>query len=67
MVSQFIYSNLRQISKMFGYLVAKSTVDQKQEIGRRKMSCYSQIHWQQRQVIADRLSEEGYTKTKNQK
>ena len=41
---------------MFGYLVAKSTTDQKQEIGRRKMSCYSQIYWQQREIITDRLT-----------
>lgn len=39
---------------MFGYLVAKSTIDQKQEIGRRKMSCYSQIYWQQREIITDK-------------
>lgn len=41
---------------MFGYLVAKPTIDQKEEIGRRKMSCYSQMHWQQCEVIADRLT-----------
>lgn len=54
MVSQFIYSNLRQLSKMFGHLFAKPTMDQKQEIGRRKMSCHSQTHWQQCRVIADK-------------
>lgn len=36
---------------LFGYLVAKPTIDQKQEIGWRKTSCYSQIHWQQCEVI----------------
>lgn len=41
---------------MFGYLVAKLTVDQKQEIGRRKMSCCSQMHWHQCEVMADRLT-----------
>lgn len=54
MILQAIYSNFRQISTMFGYLVAKPTIDQKQEIGRRMMSCYSQMHWQQCEVIADR-------------
>lgn len=56
MISQSIYSNFRQISTMFGYLVAKPTIDQKEEIGRRRMSCYSQMHWQQCEVIADRLT-----------
>lgn len=56
MILQAIYANFRQISTMFGYLVAKSTIDQKQEIGRRMMSCYSQMHWQQCEIIADRLT-----------
>lgn len=51
-----IYSNFREISKMCGHLVAKPTIDQKQEIGRREMSCYSQSHWQQYEVIADRVT-----------
>lgn len=56
-IPQSIYSNFRQISTTFGYLVAKPTIDEKQEIGRRMMSCYSQMHWQQCEVIADRLTE----------
>lgn len=56
MILQSIYSNFRQISTVFGYLVAKPTIDQKQEVGRRMMSCYSQMHWQQCEVIADRLT-----------
>lgn len=55
MILQSIYSNFRQISTVFGYLVAKPTIDQKQEIGR-MMSCYSQMHWQQCEVIADKLT-----------
>lgn len=43
--------------------MAKTTIDQEQEIGRRKMTCYSQIHWQQCEVIAARR-EEVYKETK---
>jgi hypothetical protein len=53
---------------MLGYLFAKPTVDENQEIGRRKMSCYSQVHWQQSEVIADRTTVRKDTrKHKNQK
>lgn len=51
----FIYFNFREIFKMCGYLVVKFIIDQKQEIGRREMSCYSQSYWQQYEVIVDRV------------
>lgn len=41
---------------MLGNPVAKPTIDEKQEAGRRRVSCYSQVHWRSRDLLADRAT-----------